>query len=200
MHEARTLRKKRGNILHELNLNKIPKKNFTYLGNLHPVKGTDLIIRSFVNANLEDAVLLIVGTGNSKYLDYCRSLAKPKEGQIYFLGSFEFKDIQKIYAVSDFILRGDPDFRIGRTTFEALYAGSAVILPGNQDDLAREKDLQNFTTRILLYEPGDVQSLAKTITYADKSETGTLPDNAPTGNMVRHCREMQEFIAACMNG
>ena len=197
MHEARDLRKDRKFISDELNLKNIPKKIFTYLGNLHPVKGTDLIIKAFIEANLKDAILLIVGTGNTRYLDYCRSLAKTMEDKILFLGMFEYKDVQKIYAVSDFVLRGDPDFRLGRTTYEALYAGSGVVLPGTEEDLSTEPDLQDFSASILFYKPGNVKSLAAAMEHANKSKSRNISNNTPTGNMTKHCLEMQEFISKC---
>ena len=149
---ARQWRKNRQAIFEEFGLGDPADKLFAYIGMLHPIKGTDLIIKAFSEAKFKKAKLLIVGAGNPLYAKHYRSLANDNGDTIVFLGRMEFQEVIKIYAVSDFVVRGDPDFRIGRTIYEALYAGCNLIIPGNINDLDLETGLQPFASRIFFYE------------------------------------------------
>ena len=196
MDEARRLRQERGSILQEYGFQGFNGRIFTYLGNVHPVKGTDFILKSFAEAEIENAKLIIVGSGNITYFNFCRSIAKNNQNEIIFMGKFEYHEVYKIYAMSDFVLRGDPDFRCGRTTFEALYAGCHVILPGNKEDLMREPELQKFLGRILLYEPRSAKSLVETIERAQNVKIESSKTNIPTGNIHNNCRAMKKFFVS----
>ena len=75
----------------------------------------------------------------------------------------EEKDINRIYALSDYIIRGEIDFRIGRTIFEALYADCDVILPSSDKEIEREKDLRVLRDKVHIYTPRDRKSLTTVI-------------------------------------
>jgi glycosyltransferase involved in cell wall biosynthesis len=195
---ARQWRKNRQAIFEEFGLGDPADKLFAYIGMLHPIKGTDLIIKAFSEAKFKKAKLLIVGAGNPLYAKHYRSLANDNGDTIVFLGRMEFQEVIKIYAVSDFVVRGDPDFRIGRTIYEALYAGCNLIIPGNINDLDLETGLQPFASRIFFYEPKSSASLTATMQSAFRTTKTSLPDEMPTSNTTQHCEEIKEFLNSCI--
>jgi glycosyltransferase involved in cell wall biosynthesis len=194
MNEARSLRHERKAILQKYGFERFNGKIFAYLGNIHPIKGTDLILKAFTESEIENAKLLIVGTGNIEYIDYCRSIAKDNNDRVIFMGMLEYHEVYKIYAISDFIVRGDPDFRTGRTTYEALYAGCHIIIPGNKKDLRSEPELQTFVDRILFYEPRESKSLVEAIKHAHSLNIESHMSNTPTGNIEKNRNAMKEFL------
>lgn len=194
MNEARDLRHERKAILQEYGFESFNGKIFTCLGNIHPVKGTDLILKAFTESEIENARLLIVGTGNIEYMDYCRSIAENDNDRIIFMGMLDYHEVYKIYAISDFVVRGDPDFRTGRTTYEALYAGCYIIIPGNKKDLQSEPELQAFMERILFYDPRETKSLVEAIKHAHSLKIASPMTNTPTGNIEKNRNAMKEFF------
>lgn len=141
-------------------------KVFALIGNITPVKGVDFVIRSFIRASKEDAVLLVIGRGeDTKYVNLCKEMAKGCPN-VFFLGHVREMDL--VYLHSDFVVRGDPDFRMGRTTLEGIFAGCQVILPGNREDVARTAELKDFGDRIIPYPPGDEKALAQIFAKADQ--------------------------------
>lgn len=136
-------------------------KIFSVIGTVSPWKGIDLIIQSFLDANLSNSILLIVGDSNDKkYISYCKKIAS-KSSMIHFLG--EIQDVGQIYYLSDFILRGDKSFRIGRTIYEGLYSGCSVIIPGTQDDVNQCEELRYFGNRVYTYNPSDVNDFSSVL-------------------------------------
>jgi len=196
MHLARKWHKEKRKIIAELNLTPVSEKIFVYIGNIHPIKGVDFIIKAFVYAAPPNSKLIIVGTGNNQYLEFCSSLSKKEN--VIFMGMLKFANMQKIYAMADYVLRGDPDFRIGRTTFEALYAGGSVIIPGCEEDLKNEPDLLPFRSRIFFYNPQDIDSLSKVINEASLLDINIKSQEMPSGNIDKHCEEMKNFIQTCL--
>ncbi len=130
---------------------------FSCIGTVLPMKGVDFVIKSFTRARLSDALLLIVGQGyNSAYRKLCKKAAE-NDKRVLFLG--EVKDMAPIYLFTDFVLRGDPDFRIGRTVFEGLYSGCGTILPGKQKDIDRISEFKRFKEKISVYHPRNLEDL-----------------------------------------
>lgn len=103
---------------------------FALIGSIHPDKGVDFIINSFINVSLSKSKLLIVGNGYKDYVNYCKRIAARNEN-IIFWG--EESEIGKIFLIADFILRGESFPCIGRTTYEGLFSGCKVIVPGNKE-------------------------------------------------------------------
>lgn len=134
------------------------KKNkciYAVLGMIIGPKGIQFIIQSFLNAGI-DAYLLIVGKVKGKYAHAC---VKQSEScpDIIFTG--EIAQNWFIYAISDYIIRGEDKFCVGRTVYEGLYSGCNVIIPGSGKDIRFLDDGEKFKNQILFYEPRNTQNL-----------------------------------------
>lgn len=125
---------------------------FAIIGMLIPVKGVDRVIRAFRGVGRPDARLLVVGRGRSR--SRLERLARGDD-RIVFWG--EDPEIERIYAMTDYVIRGETTFAVGRTIYEGLYAGSEVILPARPDD--EVFDRERFVDRIHVYTPGDEAAL-----------------------------------------
>jgi glycosyltransferase involved in cell wall biosynthesis len=75
---------------------------FMYLGNIGPVAGVDHIIRSFAEANLPQAQLLIVGEGSQK--EACRQLADQTQAPILFVSDSDIRSTPRLQALADVFL------------------------------------------------------------------------------------------------
>lgn len=133
---------------------------FSIIGIISPIKGVDFVIECFKSLNLDNIILMIVGNGSKQYLDNCIEIAC-NDDRIIFTG--EIKKIEEIYAISDYIIRADDKFGIGRTVYEGLYSGCSVILQGSEEN---HKDMFNdelFSNKIHFYEPRNFNELANKI-------------------------------------
>ena len=70
MHDACQLRKIPLEIHRKYGLENFSGKIFAYLGMLHPIKGIELIINAFLMAKPDEAILLMVGPGNTTHMKY----------------------------------------------------------------------------------------------------------------------------------
>lgn len=164
-------------------------KIFSCIGTIIPVKGVDFIINSFLEAKLENSILLVVGNeSDKKYSQKCRKLSLGQE-IVCFLG--EINDINKIYYLSDFILRGDPDFRIGRTIFEGLYSGCGIILPGSQEDIDGYQEFSPFKEKIYPYKPRDINDMVRVLKICNN--INVWPKEYKS-NAKEYAKKMNEFI------
>ncbi len=167
------------------------KTVFAIIGSVSEVKGVDLAIKAFREVRHPDALLLIVGKGQNKaYLSRCHELAQA-DPRIVFYG--EEAEIGKIYAVSDYILRCDPQFCIGRTVYEGLYAGCNVIMPGEDSDKSEIYDFENFAENIMLYPPLHCERLTETI---EACATQKVIHRQFSTNIGAHLAQFNQFITA----
>jgi len=123
---------------------------FSMVGVMTEKKGTAFVISSFKKIMAVDARLIIVGCGEYNYVEHCKKMAV-NDRRIIFWG--EEQDIYKIYAISDYIIRGEDRQCVGRTIYEGLYSGCHVIIPGNENkhDSMFQYDL--FKNSIYFYSP-----------------------------------------------
>ncbi|MES2445763.1 MAG: hypothetical protein V4546_01200 [Bacteroidota bacterium] len=134
------------------------KTVFSLIGKIHKDKGSEFIIRAFDNLS-DNYILLIKGGGQAQYIDYLKNVAS---SNVVFLDAGP--DIENLYIVSDYVLRGEDFPCIGRTTFEGLYAGLGVVLPG--DDQYYVENLSgyaNFSNEVHTYEPRNTAKLVNVI-------------------------------------
>ena len=113
-------------------------------------KGIYFIADAFVNAECSNAKLLMVGVKKTpKYEKY---------ENIIFLE--KILSMEEIYAITDYVIRGDSQFCIGRTIYEGLYSGCNVIIPGNRrEDCAKVFEYKRFKNKIFFYRPRDMKHL-----------------------------------------
>lgn len=149
---------------------------FSLIGILHPEKGTDFVLRSFVRCARPEARLLVVGGGDVRYLEHCRSIAA-SDPRVLFHG--EQPAIEQIYAATDHVVRGEPQACIGRTVYEGLLAGAGVLVPGADEDRARFFDESRFADRIALYPPRDLDALTARFETLGRPRRGVPEANVP---------------------
>ena len=152
------------NVNYEENLRKyrLGEENtvFAMLGQVTESKGAKFVIQAFMKQHNEKSRLLIVGNHNHSYGKECEEMAQ-SDKRIIFCG--ELKDTTGIYRISDYIIRGDAQFCIGRTIFEGLYAGCGVIIPGGSDDLQSFPEGKKFEEKIIFYPPENESALSDVI-------------------------------------
>jgi hypothetical protein len=134
------------------------KTVISLIGKITENKGTDFIIKSFIAAGNMNNVLLIIGSGEKQYVEECKKISRDNSNIVFLT---ETENIEPIYAASDYIIRGEKQFCIGRTIFEGLYSGCGAILPGMAEDLQSEPELNGFIDRIALYQPRDLNNLSQ---------------------------------------
>jgi glycosyltransferase involved in cell wall biosynthesis len=164
------------------------KTVFSVIGGMDKNKGVDYIIEAFIQIASPKAVLLIVGTGHESFINSCKEIAG-NDNRIIFFG--EEPDIKKIYQVSDYILRGEGYFCIGRTIFEGLYAGCKVIVPGAPADADKFFEFHKFADSIFFYSPKSVSALKAVL----EDQVGKKVENRICGsNLAQHVSHFNNFI------
>lgn len=112
---------------------------FCIVGALIPIKGVDYVIKEFIKINNSNCCLVIAGGYHEKgYFTYLKKLVNG-DSRIFFIG--QVGEVEQVYNISDFNIRGDDRFCIGRTTIESCYWGLLNILPKkNSDKIIFESD------------------------------------------------------------
>jgi hypothetical protein len=142
-----------------LNLKTSNKIIVSLIGKIHPEKGSEFIINAFNKLKRKDILLMVMGSGESSYYSYLKSIVSEN---ILFIN--ESPDVDPLYKISDYIIRGENYPCIGRTTFEGLYSGISVILPGDLNFYMNNiTDFEYFKNNILLYTPRNSDSLTQVI-------------------------------------
>lgn len=139
-----------------IGINTENKTVFSVIGKITEGKGVHFIISSFKNVKSNNALLLIAGTGDKSYVIMCKKIAG-NDNKIFFLD--EQADIKKIYFISNYIVRGEPFFCIGRTMFEGLYAGCDIIIAGTPENSGSFFEYEIFKHKIHFYAPRDSSQL-----------------------------------------
>lgn len=147
-----------------------------------PEKGLEFIADSFIKANCGNAILLVVGIPPvKKYKNY---------SNIFFIGTC--RSMEEIYAISDYVIRGDMIFCIGRTVYEALYSGCNVIIPGNPNtDKGKIFEYQRFRDNINFYKPRDKHALENVFR---KKSIAKKQQILGLSNEVQYIKKFYRFI------
>ncbi|MCT7487111.1 glycosyltransferase [Aliarcobacter cryaerophilus] len=169
---------------------KIQKNNttdivFAIIGAISEEKGIDFLIQAFNLIDDDKFKLYIVGNGKQKYVEYCKKMITNKN--IIFYG--EEKEIEKIYALSDVVIRAEHIPRVGRTIYEALYSGNQILLPFNEE-LFKMEDFELFKDVIYFYETRNINSIIKSI---QTSKQKTL-DYAYKSNIKEYIKSFKNFM------
>ena len=162
---------------------------FALLGQVTEVKGAEFVIRSFIKTHNDKSRLMIIGEYNHSYGRECRKIAKDDK-RIIFCG--ELKDTRGIYRISDYIIRGDSQFCIGRTIFEGLYAGAGVIIPGCSDDLMNFPDGKKFEEKIFFYTPRKESDLTDVI---ERRSQAKQTDRELHSNIEDYVKNYYQYIS-----
>lgn len=133
-------------------------------GNVSSLKGVDFVIKAFKDVAAKTR-LLVVGDGDEDFCNYCRELAKG-DNRILFVG--EWQDMTPLYAISDYVVRGDCQFGFGRTCYESLLSGKGIIVPGSVNDAPRVQNYDLYKDRIFFYEPRNIEALKSVVNISTK--------------------------------
>lgn len=121
------------------------------VGVLSEEKGAAFAVQAFRQVRREDVRLLLVGRGAPRFERRLERLAGG-DRRIVFWGLE--REIDRVYAMADYVLRAEPYACVGRTIYEALYAGCGVIVPGDPTRHALF-EYDRFRERIHFYPPRD---------------------------------------------
>ncbi len=164
---------------------------FSMIGRVSEIKGAALAIKSFRQGAGEDTLLLIVGNGPKDYVAYCRVLAG-QDPRIVFWG--EEDNVKKIYASTDYIVRGDPQPCIGRTVYEGLYSGCGVIMPGlGAPEFLFEAE--RFHDSVKFYRAGDPLSLATVFASCIGKK---IAQRKYLSNVTEYVGAFDKFLGECL--
>lgn len=165
------------------------KTVFSIIGTVIENKGIDFVIRAFKEVPDQNNLLLLVGKGDPNYLNHCKALAEG-DPRIVFYG--EEPEILKIYAISDYIIRGEAYPCIGRTIYEGLYAGCQVMVPGSDADENLFFDYSLFSDKIFFYIPRNNLALAELM----RNRTGKkVVSRTFRSNIKAHIEQFNHFIS-----
>lgn len=165
------------------------KTVFSIIGTVIENKGVDFVIKAFKEVTNQNNLLLIVGRGEPKYLQHCVALADG-DPRIIFYG--EEPEISKIYAISDYIIRGEAYPCIGRTIYEGLYAGCQVLVPGSEANEVMFFDYSLFQDKIFFYKPRNTSALADLM----RNRTGKkVVSRTLRSNIKSHIERFNHFIS-----
>lgn len=157
------------------------------IGKIHSEKGSDFIIDVFNKLKRSDVLLVIMGSGEE---NYCKELKKLSLSNIIFLN--ESPNVDPLYKISDYIIRGESYPCIGRTTFEGLYAGISVILPGPIDFYENNiLEYKNYRNNIFIYNPRDESSLLKLLYDLSPIK---IEDRVYKSNVNKYLSDFENFI------
>jgi glycosyltransferase involved in cell wall biosynthesis len=125
---------------------------FAIVGTLTEDKGVLFVIEAFISANIESAVLLVVGNSSGLYASKVKRLCAISSNVVY-LGEIANITNTGFFNYIDVIIRGDKSFRTGRTVYESIFSGSTAVLPCDGDDYLSDKSIVKVLDRITFYNP-----------------------------------------------
>jgi glycosyltransferase involved in cell wall biosynthesis len=160
---------------------------FAIIGDLTDEKGLPFVIESFRKLPAADTRLLLVGRAVPQQREKLERLAAGAS-RIVFWG--EERDVAGIYTLADYVMRGEAYPCVGRTIYEALYAGAGVIVPGAAATHGMF-EYERFADRIAFYPPRDTDAFVATLaTLAGRKRTGKQGES----NVERYVAEFDRFI------
>jgi glycosyltransferase involved in cell wall biosynthesis len=157
---------------------------FAMIGMLIAAKGVDRVIRAFRGVSHPNARLLVVGRGRDR--PAFEQLAQGDD-RIVFWG--EDREIERVYALADYVIRGETTFAVGRTMYEGLYAGTEVIVPAAPDDAIFDRD--RFEGRIHTYEGGNEDALRSVMESLASRKIHRQP---PLSNVEEYVERFLSFV------
>lgn len=145
-------------------------------------KGLSFVADAFIKARCKHSKLLIVGP--EKIPKY------EKNSNIIFTGIIS--NMEEIYAISDYVLRGDDVVAIGRTVYEGLYSGCSVIIPGNAErDMKNMFENDRFAEQIFFYKLRDMEDLVKLLRARNGKKKAAV---LGLSNVEAYVRQFKKFV------
>ncbi len=163
---------------------------FSAIGVANDKKGTGFIISTFLKFKDQNARLLIVGGREQPALAAYRKLAEA-DPRVIFWG--EEPDIMKIYAITDYVLRGEEFPCVGRTVYEGLYAGCRVIIPGSDGCPTPLFEYDTFRDAIFFYAPRNDSAL---LGLFNRLAGEKIRERKLRSNVDAYVRSFHEFVSS----
>lgn len=160
---------------------------FAIIGKVTAEKGISFILDAIagIKGELKKFVLVIVGDGELRNL--CQN-ASATDDHIVYWG--EEPDMTKIYSIADYVIRAEDEPRVGRTVYEAIFAGCSVILPGTPSDYPKTISVE-FSDRVHYYAARDKAKFVQTLIDASQNSPyrGT-----PISNASNYAQQFVDFL------
>jgi glycosyltransferase involved in cell wall biosynthesis len=164
---------------------------FSIVGQIYESKGVEFVIRAYRKGAAPNTMLIIAGEGPATYVERCREAAGG-DPRIVFWGAE--KEIKRIYASTDYVVRGETRHCVGRTIYEGLYAGCNVIMPGLGEPIFLF-EVDKFLPRVALYKARDLESLADTFaTFSGRKVNNRVGQS----NIGAYVRTFDAFLDRCL--
>ena len=164
------------------------KTVFSVIGQVVASKGIMEIVGSFHKVKDNNIILFIAGNCSDNFNDQILNSCD-NDNRVVVLGHRD--SVAELYNITDYLIRGERYQCIGRTIFEALFAGCFVLLPGTKSFQEFGKYFDKFSEKIYLYPPGDFDSLTKLIAeHAGKKVT----KRKYYSNVAEHVQEVNMFL------
>lgn len=130
-----------------------------YAGKVNETKRIDVLVRAVLRLRTEDArwCVLVLGGGQSNYVDYLRALAEDagKGSAFFFHESVPNVELPRFFSAADV---GVWPGHVSAAVLEAMSCGLPVVVSDNPQAAARVRYGNGFT-----YRTGDVADLARQI-------------------------------------
>jgi len=158
---------------------------FSIIGRIEEVKGVDFLLEA--SEYISNIMILVIGSVTKGYGKACY-LKYKNNNKVKFVPPDT--NIEKYYAITHSIIRGESFLPLGRTVFEAIYSGCYAIIPkSDNDDIGEINDLINSS--IYLYSARNLEDLIKTIEKVNKLER---PRTTKYSNLDENFHDMEELI------
>jgi glycosyltransferase involved in cell wall biosynthesis len=164
---------------------------FAMVGTLIPEKGADVVIEAFRRTDAANARLILVGTGTPEYTARLERLAAGDRRIVFWGGE---RDIESIYTLADWVVRGEAYHCVGRTIYEALYAGCGAVVPGDAGDHTFF-EYDRFAERIRFYHPSDREALGGVFRALAGHKLGAKKGES---NVTHYAAEFDRFVRAAV--
>ena len=174
----------------------IDKKDivFTVAGNLSELKGQEFLINVFNSFNKYPYKLLIAGDGEEECRKKYTYLAKDNKN-ILFLGQINREQMYKVYSITDYVIRAEAFFGVGRTALEGLYSGCGLVIQGSQKEL-KQVIGNEFINNSYSYVPRNKASLIDVLTKINGKKI--LNKNA-VSTACEYGKEFNSYINKILN-
>lgn len=169
---------------HYFNSDKI---KFSIAGIIGKDKGVDFVCESFLNAQLDNVELLVIGKINSYAVNIQK---KYKNNNIIWTGEIDSLSSSGAFSKIHCLIRGEKQFCTGRTVYESLFSGGLVLLPGSENDAKNDKFLTQFSKQVFFYNPRDFKSFCIAIKHIN-----TLIENQPRDPFEQPISNYAEYSA-----
>lgn len=144
-------------------------KIYLCAGQLSREKGLDIIVSSFIKAAPENSKLLLIGDFYQRVdLLTLREALSTAPDRIVYHSRIDNLAATKIYSYVHCLVRADPEFCSGRTTFEALLNGCFVIMHADREYIANEEGINKYSKQILCYRGLETERLSMMISECSK--------------------------------